>query len=212
MSIHNPLVSGTSSALPALSARPLPSNVEGTRSPAWWGMIFFITTEATLFAALVSSYFYLASGAPVWPPNGIKPPDLVGPIIGTVLLLSSSAPIIGGERSIKRGDRRGLLVGWAIAWMLAAVFIGLQIHEYTKEEFSIRTNQYGSLFFTVTGLHVVHVTIALCMNLFVIAQVLAGHVTKKRHLSVETAGIYWHFVGVVWIVVFTSLYVIPHFL
>ena len=194
------------------SARPLPSNVAGTRSPAWWGMICFIATEATLFAALVSSYFYLAAGAPVWPPDGIKPPDLFGPIIGTVLLLSSSAPMIGGERAIKRGDRRGLLLGWGIAWVLAVVFVGLQIREYTKEMFSIRTDQYGSLFFTITGLHVLHVVVALLMNLFVLLHVLRGHVTKNRHLAVETVGIYWHFVGVVWVVVFTSLYVIPHFL
>jgi len=209
MSTVNSSVHATS---PATAARPLPSNVSGTRSPAWWGMIFFITTEATLFAALVSSYFYLASGAPVWPPDGIKPPDLFGPILGTVLLLSSSAPIIGGEQAIKRGDRRGLLLGWGIALLLATVFIGLQIHEYTKEEFSIRTNQYGSLFFSITGLHVLHVMGALLMNLFVLFHVLGGRVTKNRHLAVETVGIYWHFVGVVWIVVFTSLYIIPHFL
>ncbi len=191
---------------------PLPSVVAGTRSPAWWGMVCFIATEATLFAALISAYLYIASSAPVWPPDNIKPPELVLPIIGTVLLLSSSAPIIGGERNIKRDDRRGLIVGWLIGFVLAVVFVGLQLHEYTQQVFSMRTNSYGSLFFTITGLHVLHVCVALLMNLFVLLHAWRGQYHAKRHLAVEAVGIYWHFVGVVWIVVFTSLYVIPHFL
>jgi len=91
-------------------------------------------------------------------------------------------------------------------------FLGLQIHEYTGLAFTPQTDQYGSLFWTITGLHGLHVLGAVLMNLFVLLHAWRGGITRTRHLAVQTVGIYWHFVGVVWIVVFTSLYVLPHFL
>lgn len=199
---------------PLAEARPLPENAValGARSPAWWGMIFFIVTEAMLFSALVSSYFYLATSAPIWPPDNIPPPDLLLPIIGSALLLSSSAPIVGAERSIRRGDRRGLVIGLLIGFVLDAIFLGLQISEFTRETFSPRTNQYGSLFFTITGLHGIHVAMALLMVVWLLLRAARGHFSAERHLAVQTIGLYWHFVGVVWIVIFTSLYIVPHFL
>lgn len=198
-------------AAPRPSGAPdLPGEGMGSRSPAWWGMIFFITTEATLFAALVSSYFYLASGAPRWPPDGIAPPDLRTPLLGTFLLLSGSIPVIVAERSIRRGDRRGLLIGLVVGFALDAAFLALQVREYTRLAFTPRTNQYGSLFWVITGLHMIHVAFALVLVAFLLLRIARGHFTAEQHLAVQNVGMYWHFVGAVWVVIFSSLYLFPH--
>lgn len=193
------------------ATRDLPGEGMGSRSPAWWGMIFFITTEATLFGALVSAYFYLAFGAARWPPAGIAPPDLRTPLLGTLLLLSGSVPVVVAERRIRRGDRRGLLVGLLIGFVLDAAFLALQVREYTRLAFTPRANEYGSLFWTITGLHMIHVAFALLMVAFLLVRIARGHFTAAQHLAVQNVGMYWHFVGAVWVVIFSSLYLFPQF-
>lgn len=190
--------------------KELPVNVSGVRATGWWGMASFVLTDLTLFASLLSSYFYLASTATVWPPDGIAPDTIGLPIVGTVLLLASSWPIVMAERSIRRGSRGGLLIGLAIAWVLAAAFIALQIYGYTTKSFSPKSDVYGSLYFTILTVHGIHVVIELLMVAVLFAQALMGAYSPRRFLAVQNVGLYWHFVGAVWIVIFTSLILYPH--
>lgn len=197
-----------------MSTRALPQQATGSRAAGWWGMVLFIATEATLFALLFASYFYLRfKSGPEWPSDGIAPPSLGLPIAMSVILLSSSIPMHWAESSIKKGRETGLKIGLALAFILGAVFLGLQVGiEYpeTLKEFTITTNSYGSLFFVITGLHGAHVFAGLAMNAWNQARAWKGHYGTGNHLHVQTGAMYWHFVDAVWIFVFVSLYLGPN--
>lgn len=192
--------------------RTLPRETEGIRSTGYWGTIVFIATEATLFGSLLSAYFYLRSGATQWPPDGLKKPELTLPLIMTVVLLSSSAPMVAAERSIKRGSQAGLRIGLAISFLLGALFLAFQVIEYSRSEFTPRTDVYGSLFFTITGLHGAHVMLALVMNIGMQVRAWLGHFDQRRYQAVQNVGLYWHFVDAVWVVILLCLYLSPYFL
>ncbi len=188
----------------------LPVNAEGRRNVGFWGMMLFISTEAALFAFLLFSYFYLGSKARgPWPPDG--PPDLRLVLPNTFILLLSSATYWWGERGIKLGQQWRLKAGLFITFLLGAAFLVIQGIEYSNKSFTPASHAYGSLFFTITGLHGTHVFVGLLMNVFVQLRAWAGHFTKERHLAVTNAGWYWHFVDLVWIAVLTSLYLSPRF-
>jgi heme/copper-type cytochrome/quinol oxidase subunit 3 len=183
-----------------------------TREPAWWGMLLLIATEAALFALLLASYFYVkfqSEGS--WPPDGIADPKLGKPIVMTVLLMVSSIPAYLAERNARRGDQRGLVLALAATLVLGGAFLAMQMWEYTEKAklFTPHTNAYGSLFYTITGLHGVHVIAGLVLLLWTLAFALRGAFTAERHLAVQNVSLYWHFVHGVWLFVFVSLYLLP---
>ncbi len=194
------------------SARPYPRYVAGTRAPATWGLFTFIATESILFSLLFSSYFYLRSSATEWPQGGIAASDLRVPAINTVILLASSVPLFWAEHSIKRGNQTGLRVGFALSFLLGAIFLALQLREYSRLPFQANANAYASLYFVITGFHGVHVFVGMLMNGMTQARAWAGHFDEKRYLGVQNASWYWHFVDVVWIFVFAIVYISPHVL
>jgi heme/copper-type cytochrome/quinol oxidase subunit 3 len=188
----------------------LPTELSGERSTGWWGMIVLIANEATLFASLLASYFYLRFNSPVWPLDGIKRPELILPVIASVILLSSSVFMQIGEAGIRRNSQGRLKFGFAVAFILAAIFLGIQVFEYARSEFTPQTNVYGSLFFTITGIHGMHVLGGMLLNAVIQVRAYLGHFNAKRFQGVENATLYWHFVDVVWIAVFLSLYISPY--
>lgn len=176
-----------------------------------WGMGLFIATEAALFALLLFSYFYLqVTTQAAWPPDG--PPELRLALPNTAILLASSLTLWWGERSLRRGKQGAFRAGLAITFLLGAVFLTIQGFEWAGKGFTPASHAYGSLFFTVTGFHGLHVVVGLLMNLFVQARAWRGHFDAGHHGHVTAAGWYWHFVDLVWIAVFTSLYLSPRFL
>jgi heme/copper-type cytochrome/quinol oxidase subunit 3 len=190
----------------------LPTTVTGTASPGWWGMVVLIATEATLFGTLLASYFYVRfKSGPEWPPDGLEDPSLGLPLIMTALLLTSSIPMHLAGTGIERGRRGQLKWGLAGAFVLGAVFLGLQVLEYAEKVNELRpsTNAYGSFFYTITGFHGLHVAVGLVMNAWTQARAWAGHFDEKRHVTVQNVVMYWHFVDVVWIFVLASLYIAP---
>jgi heme/copper-type cytochrome/quinol oxidase subunit 3 len=173
-------------------------------------MLLLIATDAAVFACLLASYFYLQSGSPEWPPEGIKKPDLSLITINTLILWSSSIPIQWADSSIKKGKRGRLALGYAFALYMGALFLILQGVEYSHKEFSPQQNAYGSLFFTITAFHGLHVFAALVMNAFILLRTWLGHFDEHRHLAVRNVSIFWHFVDLIWVFVFTSLYLSPY--
>jgi heme/copper-type cytochrome/quinol oxidase subunit 3 len=183
---------------------------ERARGTAWWGMMSLIATEAMIFAGLLGSYFFTRAAAKEWPLGGIEVPDLSRISLFTVVLLASSLPLIAAERAITRGrvDRvRGLL---ALSFLMGLAFLIHQGIEYEELHFGIKDNAYGSLFYVITGLHGLHVLVGLLMSLVVQAKAAVGRITAERHETLKIFSLYWHFVDVVWIFVFTLLYVSPH--
>lgn len=188
--------------------QPLPVAPPGPRTAGWWGMVMVIATEAALFVYLLFSYYYLASQhVGPWPPSGAPALRLALP--NTVVLLLSSGAAWWGQSGVERGRQGRLRLGLLVALMLGGVFFAVQILEWSHKTFTPATDSYGSLYFTVTGVHMAHVLIGLVMLGFVLAWSFTHRFTAERHLHVTVAVLYWHFVDVVWLLVFTTFYLTP---
>jgi heme/copper-type cytochrome/quinol oxidase subunit 3 len=181
-----------------------------SRRAGWWGMILLITTEAMIFAALLSSYFFIRANSAEWPQGGLEAPKLDRISIFTVVLLASSVPLFWGEAGIRRGNVSRMRLALAISWLLGAAFLVNQILEYRELKFGATENAYASLFIVITGLHGLHVVVGLLMSLVVQVKAGLGWFDARRHETVTLFALYWHFVDVVWIFVFSSLYLSAH--
>ena len=193
---------------------------EGGRSINWWGMIFFITSEALIFANLIASYLYLEirQGAGAWTlPNG---DHLLGPdiytgilILNTVILFSSSIPARLFGRALAKGDQGRMALYLILTAIMGSIFVALQFGvEYphlVASGLNPQANIFGSAFFTLTGFHGLHVTVGVIFLLICWLRALRGDFAGKRHFAVEAAEMYWHFVDGVWVAVFSVVYLLP---
>jgi cytochrome c oxidase subunit 3 len=187
---------------------PLPVGTVFRESTGLWGMLTLILTEAALFAYLLFSYFYVASQAPGrWPPFG--QPSLTLASINTLILIASSASIWAAERGAKRGAPGQTMGGLSAALLLGALFIALQLVEWRGKPFGLTSDPYGSLFFTITGFHMLHVAVGLLMLAVLLMWAAMGYFSPRRHAPLSIGALYWHFVGVVWLAVYSALYLSP---
>ncbi len=176
------------------------------------GIILFIVSEALFFVAIFWAYFHSALTPTVelgalWPPMGIEPVNPFElPLLNTVILLSSGATITFAHHSLIQGDRRGAIYGTISTVLLALVFTLLQGVEYSVSSFTISDGVFGTCFFFGTGFHGFHViigTIFLAVGLY---RIRSYHLTKHHHLGYEGGILYWHFVDVVWLFLYVSMY------
>ncbi|HWL65823.1 MAG TPA: heme-copper oxidase subunit III [Actinomycetota bacterium] len=191
----------------------LPHHASGPRAYGWWGMVWLIATEATLFAALIATYFFLRfRSGPQWPPGDIPAPELELPLIMSAILLASSIPVHFAEAGIKKGSQARLRWGLLAGFLLGAIFFGVTVGiEWPEKlaEFTPRTNVYGSLFFTITGFHLSHVLVGLLISAWAQVRAWNGAFDADKHLTVQNFAMYWHFVDVVWVAVFATIYLSP---
>jgi cytochrome c oxidase subunit III len=176
----------------------------------WWGMVVLIATEATIFLGLLGSYFFLRAGSAEWPQGGIKPPELFLISIFTAILLASTIPVLWAESAIEHGHVGQMRVALLIAWLMGAAFLAHQVWEYAHLEYGIDDNAYASIFLVTTGLHGLHVLVGLLISIVVQLKARLGQFTAERHLTVSVFSLYWHFVDIVWVFVFSSLYLSAH--
>lgn len=179
------------------------------RSLGWWGTVALIATEGMLFALLLFGNFYLRARAGHWPLGDIKDPELAKSGVRSVVLLASTIPAVVAEKAAKRGDRTTMLAGLTLTLLMGAAFLLGHVDEYftLRTEFVPSTNAYGSIFYTITNLHALHVLVGLVVLGFLIWRtVLAGRGAAGPTKSVNNGITYWHFVDVVWVVVYSSLY------
>ncbi len=184
------------------------------RSMEWWGMILFIASEALIFANFIAAYLYLEirnwnSGA-AWQ----LPSDITYPIINTLILICSSFPAHLAGRGIARGNQRQLKIGLFLTILMGAVFLGGQVVEYSglfgDFGFTPQKSIFGSAFFTLTGFHGLHVTVGAIFLLICLIRSMRGDFTAKKHFAVQAAEMYWHFVDIVWVIVFSLIYLSPY--
>jgi len=180
------------------------------RTLGWWGVMLTIATEGTIFMALLAAYYFVRAVSPEWPQGGIKPPELKLISIFTVILLASSVPMFWAERAVKRNKRGQLQAALAATFVMGLAFLIHQGYEFAKLEFTIDENAYASLFIVITGLHGLHLLIGLLISSVVQVKAARGWFDAERHTTVEVFALYWHFVDVVWIFVFSSLYLSAH--
>jgi cytochrome c oxidase subunit 3 len=172
------------------------------------GMLLFIISEIMIFGAFFTAYFFIRGvGKAPWPAPGESLPKVVA-AFNTAILLSSSGTIHYALESIKAGNRRGLKVGMVSTFLLGLTFLFIQVNEYIHIGFSPQDNAQGSIFYGLTGLHGAHVTIGLILLGMVTVRTFRGHYSADAHRGMEVPGIYWHFVDVMWVIVFTTVYIL----
>jgi len=176
------------------------------------GVALFIVSEALFFLAIFWTFFHSALSPAVevgahWPPQGIEsvnPFEL--PLFNTVLLLSSGFTVTYAHHSLIQGNRSGTIYGLAITLILALAFTALQGVEYTVSSFTLSDSTFGSCFYFGTGFHGFHVIIGTAFIAVGLWRVLAYHSTENHHLGLESSILYWHFVDIVWLFLFISVY------
>jgi cytochrome c oxidase subunit III len=173
------------------------------------GMLLFIASEIMLFGSFFTIYFFdrVVANPPEWPPPPFELPVFVAGV-NTIILVTSSFTIHWALQGIKRGNRTALKAGLVLTIALGLTFLLTQIREYSRIGFAPHDGAFGSVFFGLTGLHGAHVFVGLTILTFVAIRAFRGHFTAEHHHGVEIAGIYWHFVDVMWIVVYTTVYIL----
>jgi cytochrome c oxidase subunit 3 len=174
------------------------------------GVLLFIISEAMLFGSFFTAYFFVrvvGNFYDKWPPEPFEFPVSVA-LTNTFILVFSSFVVHWSLVSIKRGNRTGLQAGLAITFLMGATFLATQINEYFKAGFSIHDGAFASVFYGLTGLHGLHVFVGLTLLAIMNIRTLRGHFSPEAHMGVEMAGIYWHFVDVMWIIVFLTVYIL----
>ena len=187
---------------------PPAANRSSRVEPQMLGMMLFIISEVMVFGAFFTAYFFIrvVNGDP-WPAKGTDLPVAVAGV-NTAILLSSSLTLHWAQTSVKNGNRFGLRAGMLSTFLLGCTFLFIQINEYVHIGFSARDDAFGSIFYGLTGLHGAHVFIGLTLLAMVTVRAFRGHFSPEQHRGVEVPGIYWHFVDVMWIIVYTTIYVL----
>ncbi len=172
------------------------------------GVLLFIISEAMLFGSFFTAYFFIrvVQNEP-WPPEPFEFPVLVASM-NTAILVSSSFTVHYALHSIKKGNRLGMQVGLVTTFLLGAMFLLTQVNEYVKAGFAISDGAFSSVFYGLTGLHGLHVFVGLTLLMIMIVRAFRGHFNPNAHMGVECAGIYWHFVDVMWIIVWSTVYLL----
>jgi heme/copper-type cytochrome/quinol oxidase subunit 3 len=176
-------------------------------------MWIFLGSDCMFFAALVATYM-VYRGQSITGPYPIDIIDVPITTISTFVLLCSSFAMVQALSATNRDDQRGIRIWLLATAILGAIFIGFQIFEFNtfkNEGLSLGTNLFGATFFTLTGFHGAHVTIGIIwlLGMFVVA--MKGRLGPASSLDVEIVALYWHFVDIVWIIIFTLLYLIAGF-
>ncbi len=175
------------------------------------GLLTFLISESLMFGALFATYLILRGGAEVWPPEGTEV-ELFLPTINTIILVSSSFVIHMGDSAIKKNDVKGMRLWYAITAIMGAIFLGGQAYEYLTLGYGLTTNIFSNCFYMMTGFHGLHVFVGLLLILGVLWRSRRpGHYSNTKHTGIEMAEIYWHFVDIIWVILFTLLYIMTQF-
>ncbi|HEY9700758.1 MAG TPA: heme-copper oxidase subunit III [Trichocoleus sp.] len=174
-----------------------------------FGVIVFLIAESMIFLGLFTAYLTFRAVYPTWPPEGTPERELLLPGINTILLVSSSLVIHNADTAIKKNDAKGMRLWFGITALMGAVFLAGQLYEYFHLEFGLKTNLYASTFYVLTGFHGLHVLFGLVLILGVLWRSRQqGHYSSEHHFGIEAAELYWHFVDVVWVILFILLYLL----
>lgn len=190
-----------------IDAGQLPDYSFASRSPLWWGIVGLITVEGTVVATLIVSFFYLQGNHAFWPPSGSTPPDLLLPIISTIVLLLSMVPIYLTDKHFEQGNAKPLATMPLISIALALVFLGIKAYEYAHHvDFRWDSHAYGSIVWLMIGFHSTHVIAVILKTIVIICLARRHYFTPEKRIAVTVNGLYWYFVAAAWIPLFLTIY------
>ncbi|MEM1366666.1 MAG: heme-copper oxidase subunit III [Cyanobacteria bacterium P01_H01_bin.15] len=199
---------------PTIDHAPAPADHHGHHGehPDYrvWGLLTFLISESLMFGGLFAVYILYMTQSTDWPPDETEV-ELLLPSINTIILLSSSFVIHYGDVAIKKNNVKGLRWWYVATALMGIVFLGGQVYEYATLGYGLDTNIFSNCFYVMTGFHGLHVLIGVLLILGVLWRSRReGHYSDTKHTGVEMAEIYWHFVDIIWIVLFVLLYVMTH--
>jgi cytochrome c oxidase subunit 3 len=171
-------------------------------------MVLFLASELMLFGSLFAAYFFLRAITPAWPPGGVDL-EMILPSVATVILTASSFTLLFGLRGLERGDlaRYRTLVLWTFA--LGAAFLGIKGYELSAAPFGIASHAYGSLWFTILSFHALHLCVGMALLLVLLTRATPSSVARPNgHQAAQAIGYYWHFVDVVWLAIYTTVFIV----
>jgi cytochrome c oxidase subunit III len=196
----------------ALQERPAEDHHKpGGISSSLLGMVLFIASEVMFFGGLFGAYFTIRSAAPEWPPPDTPHLSAIYAAVLTAVLVSSSVTMQLGVWAIRKNNQRRLILWLAVSLLLGATFLAMQALEYAnliEEGMTLSSGVFGSTFYTLTGFHGAHVAGGAAFILIVLLRARSGQFTARYHDTVEMASYYWHFVDVVWIGLFSTIYLL----
>jgi cytochrome c oxidase subunit I+III len=188
---HPPVAPSSRSATAVAAARARVAQPSG-----WWGMALFLCAEATLFGILIATYFYLDFDARSWPPDGIKAPSVVLPLIATAVLITTTVPLLLAVRASRA----------AVVVQCCYLTVQILLFRHDLREFSPKGSAYGSIYFTLLAAHHAHVAFGILLELAVLWQVVRKGLTNYWLIGVRIVALYWYVVcGLAVFVVFTQL-------
>ncbi len=175
------------------------------------GMWLFLASEVMFFTGLIGAYIVTREATGNWPaPSSVLNIPLTA--FNTFLLICSSATLVKGLAAAQDGDQEGMQVSLFLTVLLGALFLVIQAHEYHElihvKHFTPSSSIFGACFFTMTGFHGMHVLVGVLCLLSVFIKSLRGGYSSSEYRGIEVAGLYWHFVDLVWIILFTIVYLI----
>jgi cytochrome c oxidase subunit III len=191
-------------------AHPPTANSSSRIHPVLLGIYLFLASEAMLFGSFFAAYYFARGDGDhgdTWPPEGYHLPVYLA-LLNTIILVTSSFTVHWAMQSIKREHRAGLIAGLGLTILLGLTFLLIQAREYTRLGFAVKDNAFATTFFGLTGLHGLHVFVGLNLLAYAFIRAWRGHYSAAHHHGVEVPGIYWHFVDVMWIIVYVTVYVI----
>lgn len=193
----------------AITSRPVSRAERGLPSIVL-GMVLFISSESMFFAALFGAYYTLRATATFWPPEGTPPAEIIRPAIITAILLSSSWTQHNAQERIRQDDQRGMALWTSFSILLGSLFIAGESWEWwdqIKDGFTIKTNSFGAMFYTMTGFHMAHLFGGLVMLLILVLR--ARTFSSRNNGMVDAVSYYWHFVDTVWVFLYFTFHILP---
>jgi cytochrome c oxidase subunit III len=185
---------------------PPAANVSSRVEAQFLGMLLFIISEIMLFGAFFTAYFFIrVVGEAEWFPVDL-PVAIAG--VNSAILLTSSVTMHWALEGARRENRNALRIGLLTTFLLGLTFLTVQVNEYVHLGTAPADSAQATIFYGLTGLHGSHVFIGLTLLAFANIRAFRGHYSAKEHRGVEVPGIYWHFVDVMWIFVFSTLYIL----
>lgn len=176
-----------------------------------WGLLTFLASESLMFGGFFAAYLFFRGITTEWPPEGTEV-ELLVPTINTIILVSSSFVIHKGDTAIKNNNVNGMRLWYVVTFVMGAIFLGGQVYEYLTLGYGLTNNIFSNCFYLLTGFHGLHVFVGLLLILGVLWRSRReGHYNDTKHVGVEMAEIYWHFVDIIWIVLFTLIYILTMF-
>jgi len=198
----------TRSGTQALDVGGLPTYAFGHRSILWWATMCMIAVEGTVFALSITAYIYLKGRVPHWPP-GVSPPELRWGTLNVIILLVSIWPNLLARRAAERFELSGVRLWMTVCMVLALAFNIVRFYEFSALNVRWDTNAYGSITWTLLGLHTTHILTDFLDSGVLTAVMFCGTVDEHRFVDVSENAMYWNFVVLSWLPIYALIYLAP---